>query len=203
MTFFRAEDQSVLPGDLHQSMEIQIVLLGVFAVDDDVIHNADGARALAGGITHGSLEGVLGHAEAKRESEDSRPSNWALESCLFQQFLISLTASTRSTEGLCGNGGSCCPAINDDVESGTDMRFIVNVLCDRISNLERTMEEQPALIGDLTRRGLRVDAVVQVDIESLDHSLAKYAEAVNSTTAARDVSKLGPKTIGRYSQYFS
>ena len=85
MTFLRAEDQSVVPGDLHQPMEIQIVLLGVFAVDDDVIRNADGARALSRGIIHGLPEGVLGHVQAKKESENSRPSDWALESCQFRR----------------------------------------------------------------------------------------------------------------------
>ena len=55
------------------------------------------------------------------------------------------------------------------------------------------MTEQPALIADLTRRGLRVDAGVQVDIDNLDHSLATYAEAVNSTPPVRDVAKPAPR----------
>ena len=40
-----------------------------------------------------------------------------------------------STEGLCGSGYR--PAPGDDVKADTssDMRFIVNIFCDRISNL--------------------------------------------------------------------
>ena len=63
MAFLRVEDQSVLPGYLHQPMEIQIVLLSVFAVDNDVIRDADGARALTQNVIHGLLEGVSGHAQ--------------------------------------------------------------------------------------------------------------------------------------------
>ena len=56
----------------------------------------------------------------------------------------------------------------DDVKSGTDidMRSIVNILCDRISGVERAVREQSILIADLTRRRLRVDAGVQADIEN-------------------------------------
>ena len=56
----------------------------------------------------------------------------------------------------------------DDVKSGTDidMRSIVNILCDRISGVEKAVGEQSILIADLTRRGLRVDTGVQADIEN-------------------------------------
>ena len=98
------------------------------------------------------------------------------------------------TEGLWGSGG-CCHAPDDDVKSGTDfgMRSIVNILCDRISDLEKAVRKQSALIADLTRHGLRVDAGVQADIENRDLLRTTYAEVVrpilliqNDTTSASE-----------------
>ena len=56
------------------------------------------------------------------------------------------------TGGLWGSGG-CCHAPDDDVKSGTDfdLRSIVNILCDRISDLEKAVRKQSALIADLTK----------------------------------------------------
>ena len=84
------------------------------------------------------------------------------------------------TEGLWGSG-RCCHAPDDDVKSGTDfdLRSIVNILCDRISDLEKSVREQSALIADLTRHGLRVDVGVQADIENRDLSRTTYAEVAN------------------------
>ena len=98
------------------------------------------------------------------------------------------------TEGLWGSGG-CCHAPDDDVKSGTDfgMRSIVNILCDRISDLEKAVRKQSALIADLTRHGLRVDAGVQADIENRDLLRTTYAEVLrpilliqNDTTSASE-----------------
>ena len=96
-----------------------------------------------------------------------------------------------STEGISGSGGSCCPAPDDDVKSGTDidMRSIYNILYARISNLEKSVKEQFALIADLTRRGLRVDAGVQADIEKRDRLRATYTEVVKSTPSMQNVDR--------------
>lgn len=84
VAFLRVEDQSILPGYPYQLMEIQIVFLGVFAMDEDIIHNANGAQALTQDIIHGLLKGILGHLQAKKESDESVPANWAVESCQFR-----------------------------------------------------------------------------------------------------------------------
>ena len=83
------------------------------------------------------------------------------------------------TEGVWGSGG-CCHTPDDDVKSGTDvdMRSIVNILCDRISDLEKEVRKQSALIADLTRHGLRVDVGIQVEIENRDLSCTTYAEVI-------------------------
>ena len=83
------------------------------------------------------------------------------------------------------------PCSNDDVESGTDVdvRSIVNILCDSISDLEKAFREQSALIADLTRHGLRVDAGVQADIENRDRSYSTYADIVKSTPSTQNVIK--------------
>ena len=95
------------------------------------------------------------------------------------------------TESRSGSGGSCCPAPDDDVKSGTDidMRSIYNILYARISNLEKSVKEQFALISDLTRRGLRVDAGVQADIEKRDRLRATYTEVVKSTPSMQNVDR--------------
>ena len=61
------------------------------------------------------------------------------------------------------------------------MRSIVNILCDRISDLQKAVRRQSGLIADLTRHGLRMDAGVQADIENRDLSRTTYAEVVKST----------------------
>ena len=83
----------------------------------------------------------------------------------------SVVSAGTLIEGLWGSGG-CCHAPDDNVKSGSniDMRSIVNILCDRISDLEKEVRKQSALIADLTRRGLRVDAGVQAEIENRDLS---------------------------------
>ena len=73
------------------------------------------------------------------------------------------------TEGLWEwESGGCCHAPDDDVKPGTDVdvRSIVDILCDPISDLEKAVRKQSVLIADLTRHGLRVDAGVQADIEN-------------------------------------
>ena len=91
------------------------------------------------------------------------------------------------TEGLWGSGG-CCHSPDDNVKSGTDvdMRSIVNILCDRISDLEKEVRKQSALIADLTRR---VDAGVQAEIENRDLSRTTYAEVVKSTLLVQNDTK--------------
>ena len=94
------------------------------------------------------------------------------------------------TEGLWGSGG-CCHAPDDDVKSGTDfgMRSIVNILCDRISDLKKAVRKQSALIADFTRHGLRVDAGDQAEIENRDLSRTTYAEVVKSTILIQNDTK--------------
>jgi len=94
------------------------------------------------------------------------------------------------TEGLWGSGG-CCHSPDDNVKSGTDvdMRSIVNILCDRISDLEKEVRKQSALIADLTRHGMRVDAGVQAEIENTDLSRTTYAEVVKSTLLIQNDTK--------------
>ena len=102
------------------------------------------------------------------------------------------------TEGLWESGG-CCRAPDDDVKSGTDvdMRSIVNILCDRISDLEKAVRKQSALIADLTRHGLRVDAGVQADIENRDLSRTTYAEVVKSTLLIQnDTKSASERSVG-------
>ena len=93
-------------------------------------------------------------------------------------------------EGLWGSCG-CCHAPDDDVKSGTDfdLRSIVNILCDRISDLEKSVRKQSAPIADLTRHGLRVDAGVQADIENRELSYTTYADIVKSTPSTQNVIK--------------
>ena len=71
-------------------------------------------------------------------------------------------------------------APDDDVKSGTDvdMRSIVNILYDRISDLEKEVRKQSALIADLTRHGLRVDVGIQAEIENRDLLRTTYAEVI-------------------------
>ena len=102
------------------------------------------------------------------------------------------------TEGLWESGG-CCRAPDDDVKSGTDvdMRSIVNILCDRILDLEKAVRKQSALIADLTRHGLRVDAGVQADIENRDLSRTTYAEVVKSTLLIQnDTKSASERSVG-------
>ena len=102
------------------------------------------------------------------------------------------------TEGLWGSG-RCCHAPDDDVKSGTDfdLRSIVNILCDRISDLEKSVRKQSAQIADLTRHGLRVDAGVQTDIENRDLSRATYAEVVRSILLIQnDTTSASERSVG-------
>ena len=95
------------------------------------------------------------------------------------------------TEGLWGSGG-CCHAPGDNVKSDfdVDMRSIVNILCDRISDLEKEIWKQSALIANLTRHGLRVDVGIQAEIENRDLSRTTYAEVVKSTLLIQNDTKL-------------
>ena len=89
-----------------------------------------------------------------------------------------------STKGLSGDGGSY-PAVNAGDITGTnvDLRFVVTTLCDRIANLEKCIMEQFRGITALTKRRVRVDVGVQVDITEQDRSpRATYADAVKSPT---------------------
>ena len=102
------------------------------------------------------------------------------------------------TEGLWGSGG-CCRAPDDNVKSDTDvdMRSIVNILCDRISDLEKAVRKQSALIADLTRHGLRVDGGVQADLENRDLSRTTYAEVVKSTLLIQnDTKSASERSVG-------
>ena len=94
------------------------------------------------------------------------------------------------TEGLWGSGG-CFHAPGDNVKSDSDvdMRSIVNILCDRISDLEKEIRKQSALIANLTRHGLRVDVGVQAEIENRDLSRTTYAEVVKSTLLIQNDTK--------------
>ena len=96
VAFLRVEDQSVLPGYLHQPMEIEIVFLCVFAVDK-IFRNVDGAWALTEAVIHGLLEGVLGHAQTKGESELS---NWAVERCQLSVSTIPYQVALTSIHAL-------------------------------------------------------------------------------------------------------
>lgn len=51
---------------------------------------------------------------------------------------------------------------------------MVNILCDRIWNLEKAITEQSSLILDLTRRAFQVDVEVQVDISAEPTRHASY-----------------------------
>ena len=94
------------------------------------------------------------------------------------------------TEGLWGSGG-CFHAPGDNVKSDSDvdMRSIVNILGDRISDLEKEIRKQSALIANLTRHGLRVDVGVQAEIENRDLSRTTYAEVVKSTLLIQNDTK--------------
>ena len=107
------------------------------------------------------------------------------------------------TEGLWGSG-RCCHAPDDDVKSGTDfdLRSIVNILCDRISDLEKSVREQSALIADLTRHGLRVGAGVQTEIENRDISRTTCAEVVKSTLQIQnDTKSASERSVGAHNIY--
>ena len=94
------------------------------------------------------------------------------------------------TEGLWGSGG-CLHAPDDNVKSDSevDMRSIVNILCDRISDLEKEIRKQSELIANLTRHGLRVDVRFQAEIENRDLSRTTYAEVVKSTLLIQNDTK--------------
>ena len=94
------------------------------------------------------------------------------------------------TEGLWGSGG-CCHVPGDNVESDSDvdLRSIVNILCDRISDLEKEIRKQFVLIANLTRHSLRVDVGVQAEIENRDLSRTTYAEVVKSTLLIQNDTK--------------
>ena len=107
------------------------------------------------------------------------------------------------TEGLWGSGG-CCHAPDDDIKSGTDvdMRSIVNILCDRISDLEKEDRKQSALIAGLTRHCLRVDAGVQTEIENRVISRTTYAEVVKSTLQIQnDTKSASERSVGAHNIY--
>ena len=70
------------------------------------------------------------------------------------------------------------PGDNVKSDSDVDLRFIVNILCDRISDLEKEVRKQSALIADLTSHGLRVDVGIQAEIENMDLSRTTYAEVI-------------------------
>ena len=105
------------------------------------------------------------------------------------------------TEGLWEwESGGCCHAPDDDVKPGTDVdvRSIVDILCDSISDLEKAVRKLSVLIADLTRHGLRVDAGLQADIENRDLSRTTYAEVVKSTLLIQN----DIKSVGGCSEYF-
>ena len=59
------------------------------------------------------------------------------------------------TEGFWGSGGCChIPGDNVKTDSDVDLRSIVNILCDRISDLEKEIRKQSALLANLTRHSL-------------------------------------------------
>lgn len=60
------EDQTHLFCHFHQLMEVAIVLVLVFAIDNDVICDAKGSRTLAEDLVHVVFEYVLAYAQAKR-----------------------------------------------------------------------------------------------------------------------------------------
>lgn len=57
-------------------------------------------------------------------------------------------------------------------------------------DLKKAAREQSALIAVLTRRGLRLDAGVQADIENWDRSCATYVKVVKLTPPIQNVTKL-------------
>ena len=58
-TFHSVENKSTFLGDLHEVVEISVMVFAILAIDNDIVSDPDGASALTEDLIHALLECIL------------------------------------------------------------------------------------------------------------------------------------------------
>ena len=78
-TFLTIEEKPMFSGDLHECVQVLIMLFIIMSVDDDIICNPNYAFAAFQNLVHHLLKDVLGAGKATGEMDKSVMSPWGVE----------------------------------------------------------------------------------------------------------------------------
>ena len=89
-TFRSVENKSTFLGNLHEVVEISVMVFVILAVDNDIVGDPDGAWALTEDLIHALLECILWDVQSKGKPLEPEVSDGAVEGRELQWLFIEL-----------------------------------------------------------------------------------------------------------------